>query len=192
MELVLETYVVPLDLLAIFHRTAPLHVDLGCGDGAFLSALAARNPGKNFLGIERLSGRVEKARRKTAMFDNTRVLLAEASYAVHYLLPKGSVERFYLFFPDPWPKRRHHRRRIITPEFLNSSQVALKENGVFHIATDHLDYFQQIQRVVRNHLLFVNTGVDDADLPQTNFEKRFREQGRLIYRLALRKISPVT
>jgi tRNA (guanine-N7-)-methyltransferase len=190
-ELIPDSYVTPLDLPKIFGRAAPLHVDLGCGDGAFLSTQAERNPEKNFLGIERLSGRVEKARRKTTMLDNVRVLLAETSYAIRYLLPEASVERFYLLFPDPWPKRRHHHRRIVTPDFLGSTYLALEENGLLHIATDQLDYFQQIERLVRNHLRFVIVAVDHANLPLTKFERKFQAQGVPIHRLALRKVSPV-
>src|SRR2546427_997705 len=127
-----------LDPEKIFRRKAPLHVDLGCGDGSFLCALAQRLPDKNFLGIERLSGRVRSSARKAASLDNVRLLQMESSYAVRYLLPAGSVETFYLLFPDPWPKRRHHRRRIVTPDFLGYVHTALKVNGGIYIATDHL------------------------------------------------------
>src|SRR5882724_7608376 len=153
-ELIPDSYVTPRDLPKIFGRAAPLHVDLGCGDGAFLSTQAERNPEKNFLGIERLSGRVEKARRKTTMLDNVRVLLAETSYAIRYLLPEASVERFYLLFPDPWPKRRHHHRRIVTPDFLSSIHSALQKGGSIYIATDDVDYFEIIKEVAESDRRF--------------------------------------
>jgi len=194
-ELIPETYFVPLDLLAIFGRIAPLHVDLGCGDGAFLCELAQTNLDHNFLGIDKLTGRVAKACRKAAALENVRVLKVESSYAVRYLLPEASVETFYLLFPDPWPKRRHHRRRIVQPYFLDSIHRALEDDGVLHIATDQLDYFNRIQRVTRNHSGFAvvnpNARLADIDLQITKFERRFREQGAPIYRLALRKVSPV-
>jgi tRNA (guanine-N7-)-methyltransferase len=194
-ELIPETYVAPLDLLAIFGRVAPLQVDLGCGDGSFLCKLAQLHPDKNFLGIDRLVGRVAKACRKAAALGNVRVLNAESSYAVGYLLPEGSVETFYLLFPDPWPKRRHHRRRIVTPDFLDSIQRALADGGFFRIATDQLDYFDLIQRVGENHFGFAivdaNARSARTDLPPTKFERRFSTLGAPIYRLALRKISPV-
>lgn len=179
-----------LDLIAIFGRNAPLHVDLGCGEGSFLCELARRHPEKNFLGIERLAGRVTKSCQNAAAIDNVRILHADSSYAVRYLLPKRSVETFYLLFPDPWPKRRHHRRRIVTREFLDSSHVALEENGLFHIVTDHIDYFREIERLIQNHFLFVNASLGEA-LPLTRFERRFRAEGAPIHRLVLRKISPV-
>src|SRR5205814_6255495 len=109
----------------IFGRRAPLHVDLGCGDGSFLCALAQRLPDKNFLGIERLLSRIRSTARKAASLDNVRLLQIESSYAVRYLLPAESVETFYLLFPDPWPKRRHHRRRIFSRYFLDSVAAAL-------------------------------------------------------------------
>jgi len=116
-ELVSASYIARFDLTTIFERIAPLHVDLGCGEGSLLCELAERHPEKNFLGIERLASRVAKTSRKAARIDNVRVLHAETSYALRYLLPERSVETFYLLFPDPWPKRRHHRRRIFTPDF---------------------------------------------------------------------------
>ena len=205
-ELVPETCVAAFDPEKIFKHRAPLQVDLGCGDGSFLCELAQKFPEKNFLGIERLRGRVARACRKADKIDNVRVLQAETSSAVRYLLPPESVETFYLLFPDPWPKRRHHRRRIVTPEFLNSIHRALEPDGVLHIATDYLDYFQHIERLVRAtptapRPRFEIGNPDDVDpfdsrsgqvLPPTKFEKRFRAQGAPIYRVALRKVSPVT
>ena len=205
-ELIPETYVAPLDPVAIFGRVAPLQVDLGCGDGSFLCELASRYPEKNFLGTERMVGRVAKSCRKSANLENVRVLNVESSYAARYLLPAGSVETFYLLFPDPWPKRRHHRRRIVTKDFLDSTHRALENDGVLQIATDQLDYFRQIERLAQASSLQVSEKLDglkppslrretssdgNGDLPLTKFERRFSALGAPIYRLTLRKISPV-
>jgi tRNA (guanine-N7-)-methyltransferase len=201
-EVIPESYVLPLDLEKIFGRSAPLHVDLGCGDGSFLCALAPPMPEKNFLGIERLPGRIRTAMRRAAEIANVRLLRLESSYAVQYLLSASSVETFYLLFPDPWPKRRHHRRRIVTPDFLDSVHAALSENGLLFFATDHLDYFREVNRVARNHSGFSTTDVAvcsatshpwrrRVDLPLTKFEQKFREQGVPIHWLELRKVSPV-
>jgi tRNA (guanine-N7-)-methyltransferase len=191
-ELIPETYFAPLDLLATFGREAPLHVDLGCGDGDLLCELARRYPQKNFLGVEKLAGRVAKACRKSTLLENVRVLNAESTYAVRYLLPEASVETFYLLFPDPWPKRRHHRRRIVTNDFLDSIHRALESEGTLRIATDQRDYFEQIGRAGRTDSRFVILDSENADLPRTKFERRFVAAGAPIYRLALRKVSPVT
>jgi tRNA (guanine-N7-)-methyltransferase len=195
-----------LDLEKIFGRIAPLHIDLGCGDGSFICALAERMPERNFLGIERLLGRIRSAARKAATVGNVRLLPMENSYAVRYLLPTGSVETFYLLFPDPWPKRRHWRRRSVTAEFLRAISEALAENGRFLIATDHFNYFEKIEEVARASPDFavVPPGAADSfDLrshdgeqaeqvrPLTKFEQQFRAQGAAIHWLELRKVSPV-
>jgi tRNA (guanine-N7-)-methyltransferase len=207
-EIVLDSFVERLDLRKVFGRVAPLQVDLGCGDGSFLFCLAQRHPDKNFLGIERLAYRVETASRQANKVDNMRLLRIETAYAVELLLPPQSVETFYLLFPDPWPKRRHHRRRIINNLFLNSAYRALEPNGLLRIATDHFEYFQQMERLAitvaeeqtieldclkqssSSRFKIANRG--DDDLPETKFERRFRAAGAPIYRLSLRKISPVT
>ena len=190
-ELVPESYVAQLDLIAIFGRAAPLHVDLGCGDGSFLCELAKHSPEENFLGIDKLAGRVAKTCRKASTLDNVRVVNVEIAYAVRYLLPTDSVEKFYLLFPDPWPKRRHHRRRLVTEDFVESIHRALVSGGFFHIATDQLDYFQQIQRVAAGYSRFQEIDGENEAMPATKFERRFRDQGLPIYRLSLRKVSPV-
>jgi tRNA (guanine-N7-)-methyltransferase len=210
-KLIPESYVAALDLEKTFGRLAPLHVDLGCGDGSFICALAEKMPEKNFLGIERLLGRIRSAERKAATVCNVRLLRMESSYAVRYLLPAGSVEIFYLLFPDPWPKRRHWRRRIVTAEFLRAISDALVGNGRLLIATDHLDYFEKIKEIARSNpdfttpkefaspdhfgvadpLLATSVGAALNDLPPTKFWQQFRAQGAVIYRLELRKVSPV-
>lgn len=198
-ELIPDSYVTRLNLPKIFGRAAPLQVDLGCGDGSFLSALAERIPEKNFLGVERLIGRVRSACRKAARIDNMRVIRVETAYAVRYLLPEQSVQVFHLLFPDPWPKRRHKRRRVMTSEFLRSAHCALAPLGLLRIATDQLDYFDQMQRLARadpqfaivEPLLATSIGVDDVDLPLSKFERKFQQQGVPIHWLALRKVSPV-
>jgi tRNA (guanine-N7-)-methyltransferase len=183
-----------LDLMRLFGRNAPLHVDLGCGDGSFLCAMAQLFPKINFLGIERLTKRVETVRRKAEKIENVRVLHADTLFAVRYLLPESSVETFYLLFPDPWPKRRHQFRRIFTRDFLNAIAAALEQHRLLRVATDQVDYFHHIQRLSRADPQFqiVPQSPDDAVLPVTKFERTFRDQGLPIYRVILRKTSPVT
>jgi len=192
-ELVPELQVGRLDVAELFGRNAPLHVDLGCGDGSFLCEMAQQFPKTNFLGIERLPKRVEKVRRKAEKIENVRVLGADSLFAVRYLLPEASVETFHLLFPDPWPKRRHQLRRIFSRDFLDAIAVALVQHGVLRVATDQIDYFQQVERISRAHVQFqvVPQSPDDTVLPVTKFERKFRKQGAPIYRLTLRKTSPV-
>ena len=183
-----------LDLVQLFGRSAPLHVDLGCGDGSFLCEMAKQFPKINFLGVEHLTKRVEKVRRKAEKIDNVRVLRADTLFAVCYLLPESSVKAFYLLFPDPWPKRRHQFWRIFTRDFLNAIATALEQNCLLSVATDQIEYFHHIERLSRADPQFqiVPKSPHDAVLPLTKFERMFRDQGLPIYRLTLRKTSPVT
>jgi tRNA (guanine-N7-)-methyltransferase len=193
-EIVPANYFVPLDFEAIYGRNAPLEVDLGCGDGSFLTAAAAVNSQRNFLGIERLAGRVRSASHKISTRDllNARVLRCEISYAVGHLLPAGSVAVFHLMFPDPWPKRRHASRRIMTEGFLVSLDRALAPRGTIRIATDQIEYFREIERVAAGAPRFATISDDPALDAVSTFEKRFRRDAIEIQRLVLRKISEVT
>lgn len=193
-ELVPADCFAPLNLGAIYGRNRALVVDLGCGDGAFLASVGAQNPDDNFLGIERLLGRVRTACRKIerAGLTNVRIMRFEISYAVERLLPENSVAAFYIMFPDPWPKRRHAPRRLITESFLVSLHRALRQDGTVRITTDELDYYRQITRLVAQSPHF--SVIDDAPFPAatSKFETRFVQAGLTIHRLALRKVSPVT
>jgi tRNA (guanine-N7-)-methyltransferase len=189
-ELLPETSV-SLDLSQLFERTAPVHVDLGCGDGSFLRALAAEQPHTNFLGIERLLHRVRSSDRKARELENVRIIRSETGFVLRHLLPPESVEIFYLLFPDPWPKRRHHRRRLVTTEFLEAISACLTNGGSLFIATDHDDYFAAIRRALSGATEFAMIG-SDWNLPSTTFEKKFVASGTAIHRLELRKTSPVT
>jgi|ERR1700731_2081317 len=187
-------YFAPLDVEAIFPRKAPLEVDLGCGDGTFLVESAALHLGRNFLGIERMPGRVGTACRRIARarLANARILHLENSYAVGRLLPSGSVRVFHLLFPDPWPKRRHARRRVVTNIFFADIHQALEPNGELRIATDQRDYFVEIERLAAQAAQFQLEPAPGEPAASSTFEKRFMRAGEKIYRLTLRKISPVT
>ena len=182
----------PLNWDEVFPGSAPIEIDLGCGDGAFLMAMARANPEHNFLGIERLRGRVSKVCHKVAREDlkNARVLRIEVAYVVSNLLPAGSIAAFHLLFPDPWPKRRHHSRRAFTTEFLSRIHRALIGGGLFHVATDHADYFHQIEHVIAATNTFV-VSAEQYHFPPTTFEQKFLIRGLSIQRLLLRKASPV-
>jgi tRNA (guanine-N7-)-methyltransferase len=191
-EIVPANYFAPLDLESIYGRSAPLEVDLGCGDGSFLVEIAAANPAHDFLGIERLVGRVRRTCRKIAQREvgNARVLRVETSYAVQQLLPPDSVALFHLMFPDPWPKRRHWRRRVVTEDFLASIHRALAPDGLLRIATDQIDYFRQIECLAGKSPQFAIASDSGPQRAPSTFEKRFSQSE--IYRLVLRKISEVT
>jgi tRNA (guanine-N7-)-methyltransferase len=193
-ELVPANCFASLDFAEIYRRRTPIEVDLGCGDGSFLTAIAAQSPGNDFLGIERLLGRVRATCRRIerGRLTNARVLRFEISSAVERLLPENSVTTFHLMFPDPWPKRRHAPRRLVNGNFLASLHRALVPNGTVRLATDETEYFRQIMRLVSDSPLFAIVSETLPANPMSKFEKQFTQEGVTIHRLELRKVSPVT
>lgn len=168
-----------IDLDACFPVRRPLAVDVGCGKGRYLVSTASRRPDMNFLGIDRLLARLRKVDRKLGRtgLDNVRLLRIEAAYAIRFLLPPASVTEFTVFFPDPWPKRRHHRRRLFGPDFLDHIDRTLLPGGRLHVASDHLDYFETIMQLLGADTRFEQTGtfVPEPDR-RTDFEVLFMEQ----------------
>src|SRR5260221_8241128 len=150
LELVPADIFEPISFGAIFENNRPVEVDLGSGAGRFLIEAARQYPEKNFFGVERLLGRVRKTLRSASRLGltNVRVLRLEIDYTVRFLLSPGSVSRLHLSFPDPWPKRRHSRRRLVAEGFLAASASALAIGGGFWIKTGHADYFQRITKAV--------------------------------------------
>jgi tRNA (guanine-N7-)-methyltransferase len=169
----------------------PLEVDLGCGDGSFLVEMARHHPERDFIGVERLLGRARKVCRKLARqsLDNARVLRLESRYVVEWLLPAESVSRLHLLCPDPWPKVRHHRRRLLQPEFLSAVRRVLEPGGEFLFMTDHEDYFrwgeemmsacEGLQRLPWEEEMFF--------YPKTDFQVQWEAEGKRMWRLRCRK-----
>ena len=184
-------YFKPVSVDELFSREAPLEVDVGCGEGAFIVAMAKSHRERNFLGIERLVGRVRKVckRAANAGVENLRVMCVEIAYTVRHLLPKESVSVLHVMFPDPWPKRKHRKNRLINHEFLDSVHSAQINGGELRLTTDDLDYFEWMQKIATGHNGFSQQPwLEDPDYPQTDFEKRFRAQGLPIHRLRLKKV----
>lgn len=174
----------------LFPNPGPLSVDYGCGEGAFVVAMAKKHPERNFLATERLAGRVEKVCRNAARLglSNLRVLRLENLYIAKYILPPESVSVSYVSFPDPWPKRAHQSRRLVQPEFLSAVRLTLVAGGELRLKTDDLPYFQWMEKVVAEAV-----GWERADWPEdpaeplTNFEARFIAQGLPIHKTRLLK-----
>ena len=146
-----DDYTKVLDLAPLYPAPQqPLEVDVGCGKGRFLCARAQRLSNVNFLGIDRMMSRLLKLEKKLRRLrlHNARLLHLEASYIVAYMLPPESVSMFHVFFPDPWPKRRHRRRRLFSEAFLAALHRVLVPGGRINIATDHADYFEEIQKLM--------------------------------------------
>lgn len=174
----------------------PLEVDLGSGDGTFLMEMAASFPERDFLGVERLLGRVRKTCRKAARLglNNVRLLRLESAYTVEWLLPEDSVSRLHLLFPDPWPKKRHHRRRLVTPDFVAGLAGVLLPGGVFLFKTDHAEYCETVLKEIRSRGFFQEEPwlTDDEYYPETDFEKQWRAEGREVYRGRFRRSTGST
>ena len=130
----------------IFGNDHPLEIDLGCGDGSFLIEMAQHYPERNFLGVERLLGRVRGVckRIQELGLTNVMVLRLESQYTLEYLLAPASVSRLHLLCPDPWPKARHHKRRLVQQEFLHILQKTLSPGGEFLFKTDHPEYYEWV------------------------------------------------
>ncbi len=175
----------PLDWQAVFERRQPIEIDLGCGKGSFLLWAATTYPTRNFLGVERLLRRLRRVDRKAvrAGLNNVRLIRLEATYLVSKLIPDGSVSTYHILFPDPWPKRRHRARRLISPDFLADLHRTMTPDGAVNCATDHAEYFEWIQRAFEGSARF--TEADPLVLPpeaRTDFEKEFVAAGKPVHR----------
>jgi tRNA (guanine-N7-)-methyltransferase len=190
-EFVPADYFRKLERAEILNEGRPLEVDLGCGDGTFLMEMAARYPERDFLGVERLLGRVRKVCRKITKrhLENARVLRLESRYVVEWLLPEESVSRLHLLCPDPWPKLRHHRRRLMQEEFLDAVRRALVPGGEFLFMTDHEDYFLWSCEKVEAYGGFERLVWEEDSFfyPKTDFQQLWESEGKPMWRLRCRR-----
>lgn len=172
----------------------PLEVDLGCGDGSFLMAMAKHHPERDFLGVERMPGRYTKVARLIAEsgLPNVRVLRLESSYTVGWLLAAGSVSRLHLLCPDPWPKKGHERRRLVRQEeFQTGLARVLEPQGEFLLKTDDAPYFQDAQDEFARLAQFQRADwADNAFFyPPTDFEQHWLRLDRRMNRARWIKVA---
>jgi tRNA (guanine-N7-)-methyltransferase len=181
-----------MDLAHLFSTPQLLEVELGSGDGSFLLEYARRSPAKNFIGVERLLGRVRKIDRKgrRAGLANLRGLRIESAYFLEYLLPAGAASAIHVYFPDPWPKRKHRRNRLVNERFTELARQALAPGGTVFLRTDDADYFEQMLAVfaANPHFRPEETPAALAEIT-TDFERDFNAQGIATRRAAYVKIS---
>ena len=175
----------PLDWRQVFGNEQLVELDIGCGKGSFLLWSARTQSDTNFVGVERLLRRVRKVDRKVQRLGlrNARLMRVEAGYLVGYLVPASSVSAYHIYFPDPWPKRRHHQRRLMSAAFLSDLHRTLRNGGVAHCATDDGEYFQLIQHGFRETAGFTET--EPEILPEqarTDFERDSLAAGTQVYR----------
>ena len=188
-----ESIVEPINLQSLFPENRPIELELGSGDGSFLVEYAQGRSEHNFLGVERLLGRIRKIDRKAYRLHikNIRLLRLEAAYTVEYLIPAEGIVAIHIYFPDPWPKRRHHERRLINESFVKSCWRVLTMDGVVYLRTDDADYFSQMTTKFG-----ANSGFEVVETPVklgqviTDFERDFNQKGIQTLRAAYRKIQP--
>lgn len=183
------------DFGRIFGNDRPVEVEIGSGKGGFLIEAAAARPGHNFLGIEYMG--------KFAMYiadravrhglTNVRVINVDASHLFLQRVPAGSIDVLHIYHPDPWPKKRHHKRRLFQAAFVEAAIRTLKPAGRWYIQTDHAEYFEIMKAVTldRQDLEPIDFAGQEAAAEsavlQTNFAVRYGQGGESIFQLAFRK-----
>jgi tRNA (guanine-N7-)-methyltransferase len=191
----LETRDEPLDLAAIFGRDAPRTLEIGFGNGESLVALASAGPGRDFIGIEVHRPGVGHLmlRAHERGLANLRVICRDAVEVLEHCIPAASLEEVLLYFPDPWPKKRHHKRRIVQPDFVALVASRLRPAGVFRMATDWQSYAEQMLEVGTACPALRNESGDGGFVPRpdsrpvTRFEQRGQRLGHDVWDLAFRR-----
>ena len=173
---------------AIFGNAHPVEIEIGIGKGRFLLDAAERNQTINYLGIERAAKylRIAHTRGVRRQLQNIRFARVEAREFIEFFVPRESVLAYHIYFPDPWPKKRHHKRRLFNAEFLAEIERTLLVGGLLWLATDHQEYFQVMEEVLATSSCLVET---EADWPEvkTNYEDKYVAEGKIINRIAVKK-----
>jgi tRNA (guanine-N7-)-methyltransferase len=180
------------DFAGIFGNDRPVEVEIGSGKGGFLIQAAARRPEHNFLGIEYVGKFAMYVADRAARrgLTNVRVLSVDAGHLFIHRVPPASIDALHVYHPDPWPKKRHHKRRLFQPAFVEAAIRALKPGGRWYIQTDHPEYFEVIRDLTGDRPELQPMDFADREgatgLPtvQTNFAIRYGQGGESIYRLA--------
>jgi tRNA (guanine-N(7)-)-methyltransferase len=176
-------------------RLHPLEIEIGCGKSKFLIARAEKYPAIHFIGIDRLAKwmKIGEKRAQNKNLGNIQFLQAEAREFLEQSLPSESVSRFHIYFPDPWPKRRHRKRRLVNEEFLESLYSRLIAGGIIHFMTDDPDYFGEVRNVAQRRKVRWGRITEkinerfEKKLALTNYEAKYQKQGRDRYYLELEK-----
>ncbi|MCH8307192.1 MAG: tRNA (guanosine(46)-N7)-methyltransferase TrmB [Proteobacteria bacterium] len=185
-----------IDLDSVFGRAAPSVLEIGFGNGETLVEQAAANPSTDFIGIEVHEPGVGHCllRAHAAGISNLRLSRHDAIDVLRHQIPDASLRRINLYFPDPWPKKRHHKRRILQHDFLQMLSRKIEPGGTFHIATDWQDYAEQIDELIGSDHSFrlserrTHGGGDPLDRSTTKFERRGLQQGHKIWDWRLTRI----
>ncbi|MDH4203197.1 MAG: tRNA (guanosine(46)-N7)-methyltransferase TrmB [Phycisphaerae bacterium] len=183
----------------LFGRSAPVEMEIGSGKGTFLLEEAKTFPEKNFFCIEWANKYYKYAVDRIGRWRvlNVRLMRTDAATFIAQHIADESIQTFHLYFPDPWPKKKHNKRRFFCDENLVQLLRILKPNGIINIATDHADYFEQMtevagraieQGLVRKIDFIRPAGARDGEIVGTNYERKYMKEGRKTYTLALQKL----
>ena len=184
----------PLDFSLAFGRTAPVVAEIGFGMGETTAAIAAENPGNDYLAIEVHSPGVGSLLKQigAAALPNIRVVQHDAVEVLRDMVPAGSLAAIHVFFPDPWPKKRHHKRRLLQPDFALLAASRLAPGGLLHVATDWQEYAEHVLAVLAATPQLRNTAEGFAPRPpwrpETKFERRGRNLGHGVWDLVFTKV----
>jgi tRNA (guanine-N7-)-methyltransferase len=182
-----------IDVHALFGRRAPLILEIGFGMGETTAEIAAAHPQNDYLGIEVHTPGVGSLLKQIAErgLSNVRIVQHDAVEVLQHMIAPGALDAMHIFFPDPWPKKRHHKRRLIQPGFIALAASRLKLSGYIHAATDWQEYAQQILSVLSAEPALENTAASFADRPayrpQTKFETRGLKLGHGVWDIVFRK-----
>lgn len=182
----------PLDFAQLFGNDHPVEMEIGTGKGTFLTDQAKARPDVNFLGIEWANWfcryAADRLRRNGCL--NARMVRAEAGFFLREFIPDASLAVLHIYFPDPWPKKRHHKRRLISDAFMPEIRRVLVAGGRLQVVTDHKGYFEEnIEPAVTKSGLQVIEynrpgSAGEGEFVGTNFERKYRREGRPFYAIA--------
>ncbi len=176
----------PMNFAELFGNNNPIELEIGMGKGTFITEQAAARKDTNFFGIEyaKFYWRYCSDRLRRNGCDNARTARAEAGFFLHEFVPDGAIRVLHIYFPDPWPKARHNKRRLIQEKFMPTALRILEPAGRIQVVTDHSNYFEQIDRVIRSTkgLTVIDYNrpgsAGEGEFVGTNFERKYRREGR--------------
>ena len=193
--LIAEKLPKPIDWAALYGNDHPVELEIGMGKGTFLTEAAKAHPETNFFGIEwaRWFWRYGSDRLRRNGCTNARTVRAEAGFFIREFVKDASLSVLHIYFPDPWPKKRHNKRRLVQPPFMKEIERILAPGGRLQIVTDHKDYFEQIESVVKGSNLNIVEynrpgAAAEGEFVGTNFERKYKREGRPFNAIAARKV----
>lgn len=180
----------------IFDNDNPLVLEIGCGMGETTAKIAAQNPQTNYIGVEVFTAGVGALLKRIEEYglNNLRVIQHDAVEVVRDMLPEQILSGIHVFFPDPWPKARHHKRRLIQPPFVHELTRRLHTGGYFHCATDWENYAEQMLAVLRAEPLLTNSAAEGRFIPRpahrplTKYEQRGNRLGHGVWDVLFRRV----